>query len=164
MKINERTYQGTIVVLVIVVVGLMWWIVRSPANTLGGGAKADVTTPASTDSSSSATSGSQTPTMSDEDITVQNQGAGTEVTVAAVMLSEPSWIAIRDANGRTLGAGWFPAGTHKNVQVPLLRTTASGQSYQALLYADDGDKKFDLHKDVLITSDGSVAGTSFKVQ
>jgi len=75
------------------------------------------------------------------------------------------WIAVRDSNGRTLGAGRFEAGTHSNVEVPLLRTTLTGQSYQVLIYVDDGDRVFDLHSDILVTrSDGSVAGDVFSAR
>ncbi len=95
-------------------------------------------------------------------ITVNDQGAGSIVTVASVTLPKLGWVAIRDNTGRTLGAALFPAGTHANVQVPLLRATEPGQRYQALIYTDDGDKQFDLHKDTLLTNaDGTVAGTTF---
>lgn len=95
-------------------------------------------------------------------VTVKDQPAGSSVTVASATLPQLGWIAVRDASGRTLGAGRFSAGTVTNAEVPLLRATEAGQRYQVLLYVDDGDKEFDLHKDTLVTnSDGSVAGATF---
>jgi len=100
-----------------------------------------------------------------DSVSVSSQGAGMSVTVASVSLSQPGWIAIRDNTGRTLGAALFPAGTHADVSVPLLRATQAGQRYQALLYFDDGKKSFDLHTETLVeNSDGSIAGTTFSAQ
>jgi len=93
---------------------------------------------------------------------VRDQPAGSFVVVASATLPQDGWIAVRDGNGRTLGAGWFAAGRHTAVQVPLLRNTQSGQTYQALVYSDNGDRVFDLHADTLVmNSDGSIAGASF---
>jgi hypothetical protein len=100
---------------------------------------------------------------SGETVTVQDQAAGPSVSVASVTLNQMGWVAIRDADGRVLGAARFDAGTYANVSVPLLRATVAKSSYQVLLYIDDGDRQFDLHKDILITgADGGVAGTTFK--
>lgn len=104
-------------------------------------------------------------TGSGEAVSVANQASGTEVAVSSVTLSQPGWVAVRDSGGRTLGAAWFDAGTHADVSVPLLRGTESGQNYQVLMYADDGDHQFDFHTDILITNaDGSVAGTTFSAE
>ncbi len=98
---------------------------------------------------------------SSEVIAIGEQGAGMQVVVSSATLAQVSWVAIRDADGRTLGAGRFEAGTHTNIEVPLLRATNPG-SYQALIYVDDGDKIFDLKSDILVTrDDGSVVGVSF---
>ncbi|OGG58009.1 hypothetical protein A2853_00745 [Candidatus Kaiserbacteria bacterium RIFCSPHIGHO2_01_FULL_55_17] len=102
---------------------------------------------------------------SNESIDVADQPAGMGVKVRSATLVQVGWIAVRDANGRTLGAGRFEPGTHADVEVSLLRATEAGQSYQALIYVDDGDKAFDLHKDILVTGpDGSVAGDVFSAQ
>ncbi len=98
-----------------------------------------------------------------ESVNVADQPAGMEVKISSLSLSEMGWVGVRDSEGRVLGAGRFDAGSFKNVSVPLLRATAIGESYQVLLYADDGDRQFDLHKDVLVTGPyGGVAGTNFK--
>ena len=99
----------------------------------------------------------------DESIKVADQLAGTEVQISSLSLSEMGWVGVRDGDGRVLGAGRFDAGSVKDVTISLLRATVAGESYQALLYVDDGDKIFDLQKDILITgSNGGVAGTNFK--
>jgi hypothetical protein len=104
-------------------------------------------------------------TASTESIDVLDQDPGLSVIVKGVALVQVSWIAVRDSSGRTLGAGRFEPGVHMGIEVPLLRATEAGQSYQALIYVDDGDREFDLHKDILVTyADGSVAGDVFSVQ
>lgn len=95
-------------------------------------------------------------------VSVADQSAGDSVAVASATLPQTGWIAVRDEDGRILGAARFNAGTHTAVQVPLLRATVAGQHYQALLYVDDGDRAFDLHKDTLLSNaDGTIAGTTF---
>lgn len=99
---------------------------------------------------------------SNETLTVEDQSAGEQVIVAHATLVRMGWIAVRDSDGRTLGAGRFEAGEHSSVYVPLLRATEKGQGYQVLIYVDDGDREFDLHEDILVMrADGSVAGTTF---
>ncbi|MDO8552419.1 MAG: hypothetical protein Q7S01_02700 [bacterium] len=98
-----------------------------------------------------------------EFVSVNDQKAGSQVQVASLTLLEMGWVGIRDKDGRVLGAGRFEAGSYKDVNVPLLRATVAGESYQALLYVDDGDRQFDLHKETLISgSNGGIAGTNFK--
>jgi len=97
-----------------------------------------------------------------EAVSAGDQPAGSIVVVKSVTLSELGWVAVRDSNGRILGATRVDVGAHEAVQVELLRNTTTGEHYQVLLYTDDGDKAFDLHKDTIVTnSDGSVAGAAF---
>jgi hypothetical protein len=103
-----------------------------------------------------------TVTVGGEAVSVGDQPAGSFVSVTSVSVAKTGWVAVRDASGHVLGAARVEAGTHEAVQVPLLRNIAAGQKYQVLLYTDDGDKKFDLHKDTLVmNADGTVAGASF---
>ncbi|MBI2610813.1 hypothetical protein HYW60_02675 [Candidatus Kaiserbacteria bacterium] len=109
----------------------------------------------------------ETPTIagSRESVDVTDQLAGMSVKVKSATLAQMGWIAVRDADGRTLGAGRFEPGTHADIEVPLLRATTAGERYQVLIYVDDGDGEFDLHKDILVTGgDGSVAGDVFSAQ
>ncbi len=94
-------------------------------------------------------------------VTVADQPAGKSVNVGSATLSRLGWVAIRQ-NGWILGAELLHGGAHKNVTVTLLRATAAGKSYEVILYADDGDKSFNLHKDSLIVnSDGSAVSAAF---
>ena len=92
-----------------------------------------------------------------ETISVLDQKAGNAVAVAAVALSHPGWVAVREEKngegGNILGAAWFDEGTQGGT-VPLLRGTMPGAQYHAYLLLDDGDKIFDLADDVPITKNG----------
>lgn len=156
------------ILLALLFVGGWWLIARTVSTSDAAGSEAQSKT-SSTTTDSSATSvrrpiSEDTPTISasTESIDVADQAAGISVKVEKVALVQVGWVAVRDGSGRTLGAARFEAGTHTNVEVPLLRSTVAGQSYQALMYVDDGNKQFDLREDILITkSDGSVAGDVF---
>src|SRR3989344_5391168 len=150
---SNRIVAG--IILALVFIG-GWWLIATNASN-GGKASIETQNDQLTGSySEQVQPGSvlgplseETPTItaSSESIDAADPGAG---------------MAGRDGNGRTLGAGRFEPGVHTDVDVPLLRTTEAGQSYQALIYVDDGDKEFDLHKDILVTKeDGSVAGDIF---
>ena len=130
-------------------------------TTVSGSVTTDTTTGTGSTNTSS-TSGAAQVMVGGEAVTVGNQPAGSFVSVSSVTIAQTGWVAVRDASGHVLGAARVDAGTHTAVQVPLLRNTETGGSYQVLLYADDGDKVFDLHKDTLVmNADGSVAGASF---
>ncbi len=173
MKINEWMYQSVIGVLVVIILLLAWWIVSHPglgvfpaSGTSMSTTTSNVTSP-STVKGSSSMSQSTSPTTEarGESVSIANQQASKEVAVSALTLSQPSWVTIRDSNGRILGAAWVSTGTHSKVSVPLLRATMAGQKYQVQLYADNGDRKFDTHADILITgAGGAVAGTTFTAQ
>jgi len=172
MDLNDtgnRVIAGIVVVLLLIGA---WYLgtTHKVGSSMGWSSTGTTTTTADSSASNTAqtTTGTNS-TVSAADmqvgggaITVSDQPAGSFVVVKSVTLAQPGWVAIRDAAGKTLGAGYFAAGTQTAVQVPLLRNTTSGEKYQALIYADDGDRTFDLHKDTLVmNSDGSVAGASF---
>jgi len=175
MDMNNRGNQAVAILMVVVLVGFAWDLGRKQTLNLLLGS------PASSTNNAELIEGAYTsnkgPTASnakdsektlpllagDESIQVADQSAGMEVKVSSLSLSEMGWVGVRDNEGRVLGAGRFDAGSFKDVTISLLRATVAGDSYQALLYVDDGDKAFDLQKDILITgSNGGVAGTNFK--
>ena len=177
---NERTYQIVIAVLVFIIVVGGWFVLGRNGggmfNATGSGSMATTTssdvsmdTGASDASSvpavSSADEAPSTMPASGESVEVYDQIAGMSVAVQSLKLDQAGWVAVRGIDGRILGAGWFPAGMQSQVSVPLLRGTTAGERYQVLLYADDGDRAFDLHKDTLLTAGGgSVAGTTFSAK
>ena len=174
MKINEWMYQSVIGVLVIIILLLTWWIASRPGfgvyPAVSGKTATttnNVTGPSTVVKSSASTSqpSSATTVSKGDSVSISNQSASKAVMVSELNVPQQSWVAIRDSNGRILGAAWFAAGKHTKVTVPLLRSTTAGQKYQVLLYADNGDRIFDLHKDILITnSGGAVAGTTFTAE
>src|SRR5262249_16627222 len=103
-----------------------------------------------------------TSNASGETVTVNDQTAGASVTVADLTLMKPSWVVIRDTKGWALGAEWF-YGSGKDLSISLLRNTVAGQTYQAVIYIDNGNKKFDLHcGDTLVTdSQGAPVSSTF---
>ncbi len=111
-------------------------VAKAPAKAAEAPAKAVVTTEAK-----------------GESVSTKDQAAGAEVMVDAMTLSAASWVAIKDTKG-VLGAAWFPSYATKG-SVSLLRNTVAGATYQAVVYVDDGDKKFDMHKDTLVSGVGS---------
>jgi hypothetical protein len=150
-------------VIVAILLGGLWFLTRGatpPANDMTGtdAMEDSGTVPIDLDTVASTTS-------DDESVLVPDQPAGDVVAVSNVTFTQSGWIAVRDDRGWTLGAGRFDEGMHSDVMVKLLRTTTPGERYQVLLYIDDGDKEFDLDKEILVTrSDGSVAGTTFGAQ
>ncbi len=86
---------------------------------------------------------------SDLALTIKDQAAGTQVQIAKMTLTKTSWVAVRDAKTHwVLGARRFDAGTASG-EVFLLRATTKGSAYEGVIFTDDGDKAFDLHKDTL---------------
>jgi hypothetical protein len=171
MDLNNRTNQLLAGAVVLVLVAGAWVLGRysvAPASTTGA-----KTTQEQKPATAVTPSGSVKPSIqkevpstppSGEMVDVPNQPAGASVAVRSVTLVKMGWVAVRDNEGRILGAARFDEGTHSGV-VELLRNTVAGSSYQVLLYVDDGNKEFDLHADILVSeADGRVAGTTFLAQ
>ena len=165
---SERVYQVIIGVLVLVVLVGGWMMVASQRDntspTLGPVSTHSVCTLEKTDKKKiilkSGTVGTQA--LNGETITVADQAAGQSVKVDSVTLEKLGWIAVQDEKEWVLGAARAEAGTHEDVMVKLLRATKAGETYEVVLYVDDGDKKFDLHKDAVINnSDGSTLSAAF---
>lgn len=99
-----------------------------------------------------------------ETVSTVDQEAGSHARISQARLKRPSWIAIKDTRGWVLGAGWF-ATSGENLSVPLLRATKAGEVYQAVIYVDNGNKRFDLHADTLLTSaEGAPLSSTFRAQ
>lgn len=99
-----------------------------------------------------------------ETVSTVDQAAGLHALISQATLKRASWIAIKDTRGWVLGAGWF-ATSGENLSVPLLRATKAGEVYQAVVYVDNGNKKFDLHADTLLTSaEGAPLSSTFRAQ
>jgi hypothetical protein len=171
---SERIYQVIIGVLVLVVIVGGWMMIANRRNaSTQMGAVATTTTSktgssdtntdmADTSGSSSDMTADHSQTASGEAVSVADQKAMMSVMVDSVTLKGQGWVAIEDSKNWILGAEREEAGTTKNVTVTLLRGTVAGQTYKAVLFADDGDGKFDLHKDTMIkNADGSAVSAAF---
>ena len=92
-------------------------------------------------------------------IVVQNQKAGSSVVVDKAVFEEDGWIVIHEGTashiGNALGAARFDKGEYNNIVVELLRATKEGMVYRAVLYRDNGDKKFNLDTDFPFLQDGN---------
>ncbi len=164
MTVSERTYQGIIGVLVLALLAGAWWMFGAQNAGVKGTAVSDSTKVSDTvngeTKSPSFVAGDMS--VSGDAVSVGDQPAGSFVVVESVSVPQMGWVAVRDSSGRVLGAARVDAGTHQAVQVELLRNTVAGDMYQVLVYVDDGDKSFDLHKDTLVmNSDGAVSGAMF---
>ncbi len=82
---------------------------------------------------------------------VSDQKAGKEVDVAYVKTDIPVWLVVHmEKDGKimnALGARLKQKGEWTGVVVPLLAPTKKGGKYWLVLYADNGDGKFDLKTD-----------------
>lgn len=177
MDIDANTRNWIITGIIVVVIAVLgWWLIASRKNVspvTGGDSMATTTQDSSSGSTKAGTSGSGTAagnvntvpvpvaTASGEMVSVLDQPAGSFAMIASVQVTKPSWVAIKDTKGWILGAARVEASAEA-VQVPLLRNTVAGETYQALIYVDDGDKQFDFHKDLLVTSsEGAPVAATF---
>lgn len=95
-----------------------------------------------------------TKSLNNNAIVVGDQNAGVIVDVKNVILKNDSWVVIHEDNdgvlGNALGAQLFLQGVSSG-KVELLRGTEDGKIYYAVIRQDDGDRAFDLEKDILVS-------------
>lgn len=99
-------------------------------------------------------------------ILVLDQEEGVNVNVELVTLENAGWVVVHESNngvlGNALGAQLFDSGPSKGT-VELLRGTEAGGTYFATIRQDDGDRAFDLTRDLLLSdSEGNPVQTKFK--
>ena len=161
---NSAKYAGMVVVGVIAGVVLAWgwssWR-SSPAPTSD-----DTSGIASTSNSNGVDT--STATLSSAPLSITSpQPAGTTVAVASAVVSAPTWVVIYEDNngkpGNALGAALFFPGTPSG-SVELLRATTAGKTYFAAKQVDNGDRKFSLKTDRLLTEDGQVQWVTFETK
>lgn len=159
--IENRTYAVivAVVVLLLIAAGFLWTRSnRAPARKETP-AKTATTTPATTTASVAVDERQATVAAADgERVSTDTQPAGPTVR-ASFTLTRDSWVAVQDAKGGVLGAGRFAAGATSGV-IELLRATVPGETYTVVIYADNGNRTFDLYTDELVEG----VGTSFKAE
>jgi len=163
MDMNNTNNRVIAAVIVVILLIGAWYLGRMERSSANG-----YMTQNTTETGTSTLDGSYTGQYATSSIgtagasvSVADQTAGKTVAINSVTLPQTGWVAVRDAGGRILGAERFGTGTSNSVNVSLLRPTVAGQHYDVLLFIDNGDGLFDLHKDMVVkASDGSdVAGT-----
>ena len=182
MDLNDTGNRVIAAIIVVLLIIGAWYLGHNDAKWSGAGTEATSTsTGTSTDdtgmtsttttqtttttTATTPTGGITTSDTGSNSIVIPDQAAGMTVNVTSVTLAQTGWLAVRDSSGSTLGAARLGAGAHSNVQISLLRSTTSGQSYQVLVYDDSDNGQFDLHVNKLVmNSDGSTAGTTFSAQ
>lgn len=96
--------------------------------------------------------------ITDVTINVENQVAGSIVSIDRVVSSTGGWIVIRNNTygtpGNVIGTQHFDAGMFDGT-VKLLRNTRIGNIYYAVLYNDNGDGIFNLRTDKPIVDSAS---------
>ena len=104
----------------------------------------------------------------DNAILVRDQKVGVVVNVELVTLKNDGWVVIHESDngvlGNALGAQLFLQGVSSGT-VDLLRGMEAGKTYYAVVRQDDGDRAFDLSKDLLLSDGrGDPIQVSFKAK
>ena len=167
-------------VALVVIIGGGWLIARDRAGTM-----ADTTTSTASEASpaeageaaspSAPLTGTPTPppttrpstpdvtaASSGETVTVMDQPASANVMVADVKLTKPSFVAVRDTRGWY--PGWqFVSASQSSVVIPLKRNTEAGNTYEVVIFIDDGDGTFELHggDTLVVSSQGAPVSSTF---
>lgn len=165
-------------VALVVIIGGGWLIARERSGTMAGvnATLTESTTTATAGTENSNPSSTKTsagtkrvsnPTTaaSGETISVSDQTEGASVTVADVSISKPTWVAVRDS--RPWYLGWkLVKSSQQNVVIPLQRNTAAGQSYEVVLFVDNGDGTFAIHggDTLVVNSEGAAVSSTFKAK
>lgn len=180
MEESEKN-QKTVVAFIagLLIGGLLVWVFfgtgkddAAPARVQNGASSAQSTgTPSGSTASDTSSTGTSDTSRGDGSITVDDQPAGTHVTIAHVdMPVANGWVAIQevfegDVLGRVLGAARYAQGEGLTPsEVELLRATTAGTEYRAVLYAENGDNLFRLGEDEPLqvedafTATGTTAG------
>jgi hypothetical protein len=86
-------------------------------------------------------------------VVVLDQFPGNIVYISSVQLAKPGFVVIKGDKsgiaGDVIGYQYFDKGINPG-KITLTKSTVDGGIYYAQLYVDDGDKKFDLIKDLPI--------------
>jgi hypothetical protein len=100
-------------------------------------------------------------------LSINSQAAGKTVAVSKAVVSKPTWVVVYESlngqPGRALGASLFFSGTQTG-SVSLLRATTAGKTYLATLQTDNGNRKFELHQDPMVTDGGKPVWVTFQAQ
>ncbi len=99
-------------------------------------------------------------------IVMSDQYPGNIVYLSSVQFEKGGWVVIHANNagqpGAIIGQTYFEKGINPG-RITLTKATVEGGTYYAMLHSDDGDKKFDVAKDLpLKDSNGSIIMKIFR--
>lgn len=100
-------------------------------------------------------------------LTVATQSAGVQVVATNVTLPEDGWLVVHEVTdahvGNALGAARRDAGFYDTVSIELLRNTLPQTEYAVVVYADNGNKIFEIKSDLpVINSMGNPLIATFR--
>jgi hypothetical protein len=153
---NAAKITGWLAVGVVAGVVIAW----GATSLIKPGAPAQVNNNLETASSTSATAeGAGAPL-----VVATPQAAGLSVAVEKVSVSVPTWVVVYEGQGgkpgNVLGAALFSAAQQSGT-VELLRGTLAGQTYFVTEQTDNGDRKFSLKNDPIVTEGGQPLWVTF---
>lgn len=142
MENKERTIQITLLVVGLIVgFGLGFLVFDGDDNPTNPDQDTEIENGES-ESNSETEGGSTINTSNNSSVTVSDQAAGSTVLIDTLSLEQDGWVAIyTDMDGQPgsiIGAQYYPAGEHQNIPVSLQLGTTAGNTYYAVLHADDG--------------------------
>lgn len=99
-------------------------------------------------------------------VVMSDQFPGNVVYLSSVQLAKPGFVVVHKDNagqpGDIIGSAYFDAGINPG-KITLTSSTVEGGVYYAMLHTDDGDKLFDVTKDLpLKDSKGNVIMKLFR--
>ena len=152
-----KTWQWVVTVIVIIILIVLGYYLFKGNN--GAMTPTDTSMSSTTDMTSDANEVNR--------IVVSDQYPGNVVYISSVQLANPGWVEIHKDNagtpGAVIGSAYFAAGINPG-KITLTENTVDGGTYYAIIHSDDGDKKFDVTKDLpLKDSNGNVIMKVFHV-
>lgn len=83
-------------------------------------------------------------------IVMSDQYPGNVVYLNSVQFANPGWVVVQANNagtpGKVIGQAYFDAGINPG-KITLSESLVDGSTYYAVMYSDNGDKKFDAKTD-----------------
>lgn len=154
------TYQKIIAAVVLIIAGLASGIFFGRlfeggemfGGNAGGPPQENSAGASSPDSAGASGTGNAAVLADGNAIAVNDQAPGLSVAVRMAAFVRDGWVVVHENDGgkpgRILGAKRFSSGQGQSGVVELLRPTAEGNVYFAMLHDDDGDRQFDHIKDL----------------
>lgn len=158
MPNSNRNIVIGVIVLIVVVLLAAWLVFRQGGLSGNTAALGDL---------NNGTTTSSTATSTPASLTVNDQFPGNIIYISEVTLPQGGWVVVRRNNngalGDIIGVGYFDSTVHVG-EVDLAAATVEGDKYVAILYKDNGDRRFTTVSDrPLLDAAGNQITSSFTV-